>query len=262
MLKNNVSRPVRVLAVFILLGSVLFFMPRACASTVEELEDTFVQANDHYEKGEYIKAVEEYHKILSSGYTSGKLYYNLGNASFRAGMLGQAILNYERARRFIPRDADLAANYRFAELLVKGNPPAEKGIWAWRPLKLYYNRFTADELSMIASVLYVLTVAGLMIMIYFPRWTRYLLIPALLMAFLSTGNAVSAWHAVSGIGRESVVVVPETECKFGPFDAGTKFFTLYEGMTVTVIQTKDDWRKIRRLDGKTGWVKKDALEVI
>ena len=59
-----------------------------------------------------------------------------------------------------------------------------------------------------------------------------------------------------------VVMVPETFAFFGPFDSATKFFTLYEGMPVEVLKSKDDWYKVKRQDGKSGWIKKDKIQFI
>jgi tetratricopeptide (TPR) repeat protein len=49
-----------------------------------------------------------------SGQTTAALFYNLGNASFRAGDLGRAILNYERALVLEPQHPEADANLRLA----------------------------------------------------------------------------------------------------------------------------------------------------
>ena len=61
----------------------------------------------------------------------GRLYYNLGNACFKSGKLGEAILWYERARRLLPHDEDIEANLRFANLVKKDrDPQTEDGLGA------------------------------------------------------------------------------------------------------------------------------------
>jgi SH3-like domain-containing protein len=44
-------------------------------------------------------------------------------------------------------------------------------------------------------------------------------------------------------------------------DKATAYFTLYEGMKVEVISSKDNWYKIRRQDNKSGWIEKSALSI-
>jgi len=58
------------------------------------------------------------------------------------------------------------------------------------------------------------------------------------------------------------VVVPRTEVFYGPFESATKFFSLQEGMKARVVNEKEDWYKVKRDDGKSGWIKKDTLEII
>ena len=228
----------------------------------QEAEELFRQGNAAYEKGDYGKAVDEYGKVAASGRESGELYYNLGNAYFRAGMLGKAVLNYRRARRLIPRDADLIANFNYAKSTIKGNPPDEKGLWAWAPLRAYSGRFTINELLIMSSVLYITAVALLMGLLYLPGLGRYLLPAAMLLICLTLVNSTVAWRSARVIGKLAVVMVPEAESRFGPFEAATKFFTLQEGTSVLVLQSKDDWCKVRRSDGKVGWVPQGAVEII
>ena len=64
------------------------------ASTPEALWDA---ANTAYINGRYDAAIEGYQQILSRGLYSAKLYYNLANASFKAGRTGRAILFYHRS---------------------------------------------------------------------------------------------------------------------------------------------------------------------
>jgi len=79
----------------------------ACAQGPDEL---FLQANKQYEAGSYSSAINSYEDLLSKGLRSAQLFYNLGNAYFKAGKPGPAILNYERARVLDPRDEDMKFN--------------------------------------------------------------------------------------------------------------------------------------------------------
>ncbi|MCR4319495.1 MAG: hypothetical protein NUV74_04045, partial [Candidatus Brocadiaceae bacterium] len=61
------------------------------------------------------EAASQYETILTHGFEHGQIYYNLGNTYYRKGELGRAILNYRKAQRLIPRNADLNANLRLAK---------------------------------------------------------------------------------------------------------------------------------------------------
>jgi SH3-like domain-containing protein len=62
--------------------------------------------------------------------------------------------------------------------------------------------------------------------------------------------------------KHGIVVKKEVECKYEPIDSSTTYYTLREGGDVIILSTKSDWRQIRRSDGRTGWVKRDAVEEI
>ena len=74
--------------------------------------DDFKSANQLYDAGKSAEAAAAYEKIEPR---TANVHYNLGNAHFREGKLGLAILDYERARRMAPRDPDILANLKFAE---------------------------------------------------------------------------------------------------------------------------------------------------
>ena len=64
------------------------------------------------------------------------------------------------------------------------------------------------------------------------------------------------------LGKDAIVIVAKADAKFEPFDKSTTYFILYEGMKVSVIDEKENWRKVERDDGKVGWVRKSALGMI
>ena len=41
-----------------------------------------------------------------------------------------------------------------------------------------------------------------------------------------------------------------------------ELFSLHEGVKFKVEEIRGEWAKIRLEDGKVGWVKKDAFEII
>src|SRR5208337_1310891 len=51
---------------------------------------------------------------------SAALYFNLGNACFKAGTLGRALAAYRQAEALAPRDPDLRANIQFARDQAQG----------------------------------------------------------------------------------------------------------------------------------------------
>jgi tetratricopeptide (TPR) repeat protein len=80
-------------------------------------EDIFKRGNAAYEQGQYEAAAEAYRSLLRYEIRDPVVEYNLGNAEFRLGRLGQAILHYERAKRLDPVEPDIRTNLEFARSL-------------------------------------------------------------------------------------------------------------------------------------------------
>ncbi|MFH1837348.1 MAG: SH3 domain-containing protein [Candidatus Omnitrophota bacterium] len=250
----------KILFTFIISALILFSAAFAFSAEPDP-KTLFLEANIYYEKGDYNKAIELYEGIINEGYKSGALYYNLGGAYFKNNKLGLAILNYERAEKIMPRDADLNANYKFAESKITGNKilPA-KSFWNWKPLKTYAGSFNANEFTSFASGTYLLIIMLAVIAIVRPEIKRNIFIIAGILSIFVLLNAAILYHEITS--TRAVTVVSKAEVLFGPFDSGTKFFTLQEGMVSVITKEKDDWYKVRCEDGKVGWVKKSALEKV
>lgn len=69
-----------------------------------DTEKIWNDANTAYVNADYPAATEGYERLLGEGYESAQLYLNLGNAYFKRGMNGRAILNYRKALRLAPGD--------------------------------------------------------------------------------------------------------------------------------------------------------------
>ena len=138
---------------FSLLSAVSLCWATFLAAAVPTTPQTaFFRANTLYTQGQYAEAVEAYEAVLQSGLASGNVYFNLGNAYFKAGQVGRAILSYERARRFLPSDPDLAANLGFARSLT-GAEVCRPLLWQGLVFPLAH-RVTTDQLARLTSAAY------------------------------------------------------------------------------------------------------------
>src|SRR5437899_7948381 len=77
-------------------------------------DDLFAKANTEFAAGNFKAAIADYEAIVGSGQWSANLFYDLGNAYFRHGDFGRAILNYDRALRLDRHHPEADANLRIA----------------------------------------------------------------------------------------------------------------------------------------------------
>src|SRR5436853_5395074 len=77
-------------------------------------ESAFTKANQAYADGRFEEAANDYENLIRSGNWNANLFYDLGNARYRLGDFGQAVLNFERALALDPRHPEADANLRLA----------------------------------------------------------------------------------------------------------------------------------------------------
>jgi tetratricopeptide (TPR) repeat protein len=218
----------------------------------------FNDANSAYRQGKYDAALEGYHKVLAAGFESGNLYYNVANSYVKKGELGKAILNYEKARLFIPGDSDVRSNYEYALSLTNGGQRSF-GNHFEKLCERLFDGMTPDSLAILLSAMYILVIAGFVVNLFLPaarQFTRPLAV-ILTVLFLFAFVAFRQKTVYSSTG--AVVISKEADVKFEPLATATTYFKLFEGSNVEIVEKGGAWYKIKRPDGKTGWMEKTAL---
>ncbi len=229
-------------------------------------EQLYQQANALYQQGKNAEARDLYELVLSNGYVSGDLLYNLGNAYYRLGDLGRAILNYERARRIMPGDDDLRHNLQLANLRVvdRIEPAPRLFLWDWWDnLK---GAYPVQSAIWFAYGLFVLLVAAIITMMLVQSYAvrRIALIAGIMTTLFLAFSLVLVVQKISDDGRldEAVVVADITTVKNSPDARSTDAFVLHAGVKVRVIDSVNEWVQIRIADGKVGWMERDAAVTI
>ena len=91
------------------------FIPWGVNAKIDQsAQGDFFEANRAYKNDQFQEAVDGCLKLIANGNKNGHIYYNLGNAYYRLGDLGKAILFFERARLLLPREDDLIFNLSHA----------------------------------------------------------------------------------------------------------------------------------------------------
>src|SRR5262245_43999027 len=130
------------------------------------------QGNRLYAAKDYAGAAQAYEQALSAG-PNAAVHFNLGNALFKTGKVGPAILHYRRAHFLAPRDPDITANLEFArayrvdKTLTLPSPLA-------RALERAFHTLSRREAALAAAVLFVFGSALVSLWIV-RRWTWILL---------------------------------------------------------------------------------------
>ena len=229
----------------------MLLLTAAVAVRADEPAALFQQAGQDYDAGRFAEAFTNYERIASAGWVDPALFFNAGNAAFRRNDLGHAILNYRRAWSLAPRDAEIAANLRFAlERAGVSTMPL-------RPWEVAFSKLTGAEWRALALAGYWLAAAAWGLC----RWRGR---PAPLRR-VATGCALVGLLGLAGVGfwwdwrsrPEWVVVQQNQQALFAPLDGATAHFALPPGSIVRLREESGDW--LRVTSGKdTGWIRRDA----
>jgi tetratricopeptide (TPR) repeat protein len=250
----------------LLLGSILISAAASAQSaSSKDINQAFYSANNFYEKREYGKALGDYLKILSQGIESGPLYYNIGNAYFKLGKVGYAIWAFEKARKIAPRDSDIRSNHEYAKTFVESPSYSvpEKNLIV-RLFEVPYRAFNLNVLALIMAFFYLMsTVFISATIIYRPLGRKIrLLTVTFTVWFIFTLMSFGIRYCSDELLKYGIVVEKCIDCKYEPIEGTTDFYKLNEGEKVIILKTRNDWRQVKRLDGKIGWVRKGAVEAI
>ena len=223
-------------------------------------EDLFFEANQAYRSGGFPKAIEAYNQLIRSGQENGHIYYNLGNAHFRLKRLGRAILNYEKALIFIPRDADLKFNLSYARDQTRDAVSESQRF----PFTAF---FWLKSLNLNELLWGFLILNGLfwtiLVIRFFLRseWTYYFFVILMIFWVISGASFGLKWYQIETDNR-AVILAQEINIMAGPDSKDTVLFKLHEGTIVHQERSEDDWYLITLPDGKRGWIKEEALGLI
>ena len=227
----------------------------AVPATADSPEEVFDRATDAYEDGRFDVAAELYGSLLRYRVVDPLLEFNLGNAEFRRGRLGAAILHWERARRLAPTDQDVAANLAYARsLTVDRVDPVPRPAIVERWLALQ-NRIGPDGQAI--AVLVLAWLAGALVVVGGirgsggpVRWALALVLIAIALV------ALSWWSTLDRLeGRDAAIVLAEsTEVLAGPGGNNATLAVVHEGLRVEVRSEREAWVRIRLPNGVSGWV--------
>jgi len=230
------------------------FVFNAVASVAETDFDT---ANRLYGQGKFAEAAAAYEKLIQSGVTSAAVYFNLGDACFKASQFGRAIVAFRQAVQLTPRDQDLRANLQFVRNQVSG-PTLKTHRWQTWLGTLSLNEWTWLTVSAFWIAFLLLAAKQ-----WKPQWQRalrtYTAGAFVLFLVFACGFGITLGQHLG----EKVAIVISLDAKVlgSPF-ASQELFTVRDGAELQVLDQKDDWYQVSDGVGRIGWLQRDSVSVV
>jgi len=226
----------------------------------------FEQGNKLYNDGNYIEAIEKYKTILDNGKQSAAVYFNLGNAYYKLNNVAPSIYYYEKALKLAPHDKDILNNIAFARNMTIDEIDTIPEVGFSKFVKSVTNMMSFDAWAKISVALVVLF-AVLFLGYYFSRTTlkqRLAFVGSWVAVVLACTALSLAYHKynLEKSDKPAIVFAKEAQIKSEPNLRSAEAFKLHEGTKVQILDTVNNWKKIKLADGKTGWIVNDDIKAL
>jgi tetratricopeptide (TPR) repeat protein len=226
----------------------------------------FQKANELYQKQNYDSAAKIYEHLVGEGYSSAAVYYNLANCYYKLNNVSHAILNYERALKLNPDDDDILFNLKVAQLKVIDKIETVPEIFYVRWIKKISSLLTTDNWSwMVISCCWIIFVfAAIYVLSSTIIVKRIGFLMAVIFLFITIGVFLLSResYSIQVLQKRAVVMSMSSYVKSSPGENNTDLFVLHEGTRMDILDSYDNWVKIRIANGSIGWVKSADIEQI
>ncbi|MCB4807176.1 tetratricopeptide repeat protein [Tamlana sp. 62-3] len=224
----------------------------------------FEKANALYNDAKYAEAIDAYQAILETGKHSADLYFNLGNANYKLNNIAPSIYFYEKALLLAPNDADIKNNLAFAQNMTIDAIDVVPDSGVSKIIKSIANKFTFDAWAKIAVIL-VFVFVILFLAYYFAFSTnrkRLAFIGSLVSLGLTVITLALAFYKYNLEQKDypAIIFTQESKIKTGPNPNSEEAFRLHEGTKVQIVETFENWKKIKLTDGKIGWISSNDIK--
>jgi tetratricopeptide (TPR) repeat protein len=216
-------------------------------------------------KAYYQEAILHYEAILKEGHVrNGKLYYNIGNAYFRLGDVGRAILNYKRSGLFMRNDQNLRQNLDYARNRREDRiEPRQKEKVLKTLFFLHYDVPSRLKLIIFAISFGALWVSAAARLFSRMGWLKIVLAAAAVVSgvFLASLIVDSASLARS---PEGVITAQETIGRMGDADTYQPSFKepLHAGSEFRLLEKRPGWWHIELESGDRTWIPDGSGELV
>lgn len=208
------------------------------------LANDYTEAADSaYMNDDFPRAISLYEQALKENGSSSTLFYNLGNAYYRDGNYGKAILNYNRALKLDPSNSDARTNLDFVNSKIVDKPNdnstltekignnvvtyLQADLWAWITLGVF--------LMFICCVAGYIFCNGIML-------RKAFFFGGIVLFILTVSGIFISVNAASRVTADNQAIITVSSVQLGtsprvPKTKAEEAFLLHEGTQVEIVDS-------------------------
>jgi tetratricopeptide (TPR) repeat protein len=218
----------------------------------------FTKANQEYAQGHFKEAISGYEALVRAGQWSANLFYDLGNAYFRTGDFGHAILNYERALALERHHPEATANLQIAR-------DEARALEMQQSAPERYLRFASvNQYSIAAAVAFWLGVFCIVRLLFARRRSAGTIILSVFLLFVFATGTFAIYeldHGSKGRGL-AIVTDKEVQARLATADTANSVLALPPGSEVKILSTRGDWVYAALPNSLRGWIPAKSAEQV
>ena len=229
-------------------------------------DELLQKAEKAYDSKNYKEAIVNYEKLVTDGFKSYQLYFNLGNAYYRNNELGKSIYYYELARKVNPNDEDVRINLGIASAKTIDKIDSKENFFISAVKTNLLSSFTTNTWAWFTIA--ALGVACLLFFIYvnsttlFIKRFSFLLSCVLVITFLVTYFLGYSALKSKVENKFAIITAKEVKIMNEPTTTANSKFSLHEGTKIRVVENNGSWLLIKLDNGNEGWLKVGDVGII
>jgi len=225
-------------------------------STAFAQDALFAKANQNYAEGNFKEAIDGYETLVRSGQWSATLFYDLGNAYFRAKDFGRAILNYERALALDRHHPESEANL----IIARDEARALEMQQTWLRRHLQFASLT--QFAIAASAAFWLGIFCVIGLILARRRSARVFALSILSFSIFAAAVFAIYKVVNEDKGAAIVTGNEVTARLATADNANSVLALPPGSEIKILSTRGDWVYAALPNNLRGWIPaKDAEQV-
>lgn len=243
----------------------VFLLLATVAQASSYADSLFLEANQLYGKQYYSEAVSLYDQLTSRGYSHTNLYYNLGNAYYQFGELGNAIWAYEKGLELRPKDDDLQFNLSVANARIVDRVRMPEPFFLLKWYGAFKQALSPSQwLYSISLLILCAATSSALSRAWVNRFSRQFLniSSGALIAVIAFSLLFADIYFDLSDRESGVVVVKEGRVYAAPSKSSNLLFMVHEGTKAEVSSRQYPWVEIQLIDGKKGWLSADQLRLL
>ena len=231
-----------------------FIAASLCALSISSLsaqaDSDFAKANRDFAQGHFKEAISGYEALIRDGQWTANVFYDLGNAYFRTGDFGRAILNYERALALAQHHPEATANLQIAR--DEAHALELQPSWPER----YLQFATVNQYSVTAAVAFWVAAFCLAALIFTPRRSAAMISLLLVMLLVFAGAIFAIWQVERGSKGNALAIVTgkDVQARLATADTANAVLALPPGSEVKILSTRGDWTYVALPNNLRGWI--------